>query len=263
MALVLFSVGMVVLGVGAGAINASLGLGGGVIMVPAFIEFAGLDPHTAKGTSLFIIIFIAALNAWRLNRGLGPAPWRTAVLLASGSVVGGYFGGWATARLGGTTVLWLFVGILGVIGLRTFFLEHRIVTDEDVRRRVGVAGVIGVLAGLVSGGTGTGGGAVLVPLALMAGLATNERVVGLSNLVMVATALAATAAHFRAERLCDMPWTIGQVNLALAPLVFVGAQLGSPWGKRLNSALTLGRRRVVMGVLLVVLAGRLIARALA
>jgi len=95
------------------------------------------------------------------------------------------------------------------------------------------------------------------------GLATVRRVVGLSNLVMVATALAATAAHFRAERLCDLPWTIGQVNLALAPLVFVGAQIGSPWGKRVNSALTLGRRRVVMGVLLVVLAGRLITRALA
>lgn len=258
---VLFYPGMVLLGAGAGAISASLGLGGGIVMVPAFTELVGLDPHTAKGTSLFIIIFIAALNAWRLNRAYPDKPWRLAAVLGAGSIAGGYFGGWVTGLMSGKTVLWLFVGLLGLLGLRTFFIEPGTVTKEDVRRRDAWAIVIGFVAGVVSGMTGTGGGAVLVPLALIAGLVTNERVVGLSNIVMVATSIAATAAHLRAESFCALPWTVGQVNFALAPLVLIGAQIGSPWGKRLNEKLTLPRRRLVMGLLLLLIAGRLIYRA--
>ncbi len=262
MGLFFLCAGMVLLGAGAGFISAGLGLGGGVIMVPALIEFAHLDPHTAKGTSLFIIIFIAALNAWRLNRGYPDAPWRLAAVIALGSITGGYFGGWATRLMAGKTVLWLFVGLLGLLGLHTFFIAPRTVAEGAVRRRYKLAVLIGLAAGVASGMTGTGGGAVLVPLALLAGLVTNERVVGLSNMVMVATSIAATAAHLSAEQMCALPWTVGQVNLALAPLVFLGAQVGSPLGKRLNEKLTLRRRRVTMGILLIVIAWRLMSRAL-
>lgn len=262
MDMLFFIPGMLLLGAGAGIISASLGLGGGIVMVPAFTEFVGLDPHTAKGTSLFLIVFIAAMNAWRLNRGL-PTPWRLAALLAAGSIFGGYLGGWVTGLMSGPTVVWLFVGLLGLVGLRTFFIQSPHVADEDVRRRDVGAILIGFASGLVSGMTGTGGGALLVPLALIAGIVTNERVVGLSNLVMIATSLAATAAHFRADHISDLPWTVGQVNLAIPPLVFVGAQFGSPWGKRLNEKLTLPRRRVVMGLLLLLIAARLIYRTLA
>lgn len=261
MAMAIFIPGMLALGVGAGIISASLGLGGGIVMVPAFTEFVGLDPHTAKGTSLFLIIFIAAMNAWRLNRGL-VIPWRLAILLAAGSILGGYLGGWITERMSGPTVVWIFVGLLGLVGLRTFFIQPPRVTEARIRRHDVGAVLIGFVSGLVSGMTGTGGGALLVPLVLMAGIATNERVVGLSNLVMIATSLAATAAHFRADRLSDLPWTVGQVNLAIPPLVFIGAQIGSPWGKRLNEQLTLPRRRLVMGLLLLVIAARLVYRAL-
>jgi len=253
--------GLLVLGAGAGAISASLGLGGGIIMVPAFIEFVGMDPHTAKGTSLLIIIFIAALNAWRLNRGYGDQRWALATFLAGGSIVGGYFGGWITSRMSPSAVLWIFIGLLGLLGLRTFFLEPKEVREENTRQRYSLAVAIGILTGVVSGATGTGGGVVLVPLALMAALVTNERVVGLSNLVMVATSIAATLAHLRAEPISNLPWTVGQVNFAVAPAVFIGAQIGSPWGKKLNDRLTLPRRRMAMGVLLILIVVRLVARA--
>jgi hypothetical protein len=125
-----------------------------------------------------------------------------------------------------------------------------------------LAVLIGLVTGVVGGMTGTGGGIVFVPLALLAGLVVNERVVGLSNMVMVVTSIAAAAAHLMADRLSDIPGTVGQVNLAMAPLLFLGAQIGSPWGKKLNDRLTLHRRRAVMGVLLLVIAARLVWRAI-
>ncbi|MEA3364123.1 MAG: TSUP family transporter, partial [Candidatus Hydrogenedentes bacterium] len=90
----LFYPGMIILGIGVGLMSGALGLGGGILMVPAFLTFVpGMDPHTAKGTSLMIIVFVAAVNVWRLNRGHDNWQWRLALQVSIGSIVGGYFGG--------------------------------------------------------------------------------------------------------------------------------------------------------------------------
>jgi len=254
---------MLLIGAGTGIISAALGLGGGILMVPAFLTFVeGMDAHTAKGTSLFIIIFVALLNAWRLNKGLPHKPWRLAAFLAAGSIAGAYTGAWVTALLPERAVLWIFMALLALLAVRTFLLQPKDVAEDVVRRRPFLAILIGLLAGIVGGATGTGGGAVLVPLALFAGMVTNERVVGLSNMVMVATSLAGSVAHFAAEPVFDAPWTAGHVYLALVPPVFLGAQLGSPCGKSINAWLTLPRRRVVLGLLLLLITMRLLYRLL-
>ena len=261
---VLYCVEMLLIGVGVGLISGALGLGGGILMVPAFISFIpGMDAHTAKGTSLFIIIFVALLNAWRLNRGLERKPWELAAGLAAGSICGGYAGAWITTFLSERAVLAFFMALLMGLAVRTFFLNPRIVHENDVRKGLAISVIIGVLAGIVGGATGTGGGAVLVPLALLAGLVTNERVVGLSNMVMVATALAASAAHLQAEPVFVSPWTAGHIYFYVVPLVFLGTQIGSPIGTRINAHLTLPRRRVVLGILLLVIVVRLSLRLLA
>lgn len=262
MHMVEFVLGMLVLGAGVGLISNGLGLGGGILMVPAFLTFftpmADL-PHTAKGTSLFIIIFVAAYNAWRLNHGHKDKMLGLATVLASGSIVGAYLGGWFTQPqyIARDTLLWIFAGFVTLMATRTFLLKTPRVTEEQVRRRWALAVAIGALAGLASGATGIGGGGVLVPLALMAGLVTNERVVALSNTVMVVTCIAAVAAHVTAEPQMDFPGTIGHVNVALAPFVFAGALAAAPLGRRINDLLTLKKRRLVLGAVLLIIAVRL------
>lgn len=254
---------MLLLGCAVGMISAALGLGGGIFMVPAFLFFvSGMDAHTAKGTSLFIIIFVSLVNAWRMNRGQEDRQLGLAVVFASGSVVGGYLGSWVTTLLSDAGVIWVFIALLAFVGLRTFFIKPVVVRREDVRKRQGVAAAIGVAAGVVGGATGTGGGAVLVPLALMAGLVSNERAVALSNTVMVFTSTSGTIAHLMAQRTVDLPWTYGHVCFALAPLVFAGAQLVNPLAARFERWLTLPRRKVVMGVLLLLITGGLIWKTL-
>jgi uncharacterized protein len=253
-----FALGMLALGAGVGFLGSALGLGGGVLMVPAFLEFIpGMDPHTAKGTSLLIIIFVAAVNVWRLNHGRDDWQLGLAGNIAIGSIAGAFFGGWVTNYLSGYAVTWIFIGVLGIMGIRTFLIEPRHVSKEDVQKRWIVSILIGMAVGTASGMSGIGGGAVLVPLALIAGLVTNGRVVALSNAVMVASCASGALAHVLSEQQFDgMPWTFGQVNVALVPLVFIGAQVGSPLGKWLNARLTLKRRRVVMGVVLLLIVAR-------
>lgn len=248
----------VLVGVGAGIISGALGLGGGILMVPAFMTFVpGMETHTAKGTSLFLIIFVSALNAWRQNRDLERIPWELAAWLATGSIVGSYVAAWITATLPENITLLIFLVLLVLVAWRTFLIKPRTVMESEVRQRRAVTVSIGLLAGIFGGATGTGGGAVLIPLALMAGIVVNERAVGLSNLVMVGTAIAGTIAHLRAEPIYPSDWTVGHVYFAIVPLVFLGSQLSSPYGERLNVKLTLPRRKLLMGVMLLLIALRL------
>jgi uncharacterized membrane protein YfcA len=92
----------------------------------------------------------------------------------------------------------------------------------------------------------------------MAGLVSNERAVALSNTVMVVTSISGTVAHLLAARTSDLPWTCGHVNFALAPLVFIGAQLVNPLAARFEKWLTLQRRKVVMGIILLLMTGGLV-----
>lgn len=259
---VAFFAGMFVLGWCVGLMNAALGIGGGILMVPALREAVpGIDAHTAKGTSLFIIIFVAALNAWRQNRGRDDVPWRLAAVLASGSILGGYAGAWFTGRLSGGAVTWIFIALVLVVAARLLFSEARALLDGGGRHGDALAFGIGLATGATSGMTGIGGGLVLVSLVLLAGLACNERVTALSNLVMVGTCTASTYVHLTAARSLELPGTVGQVCLAVAPAIFLGAQLGSPLGQWVNARLSYPKRKIALVALLVVVAARMTYRA--
>jgi uncharacterized protein len=261
--LFMFVIEMLILGLGVGLLSAALGLGGGVLMVPAFITFLHMEPHVAKGASLLVIVFVAASNAWRLMRGVPGKPWRLAGELAAGSILGGYASAWAASSLSSKALIWVFIAFLLLTAVRVFFIEPPEVRAPDMRKRQATAFLIGLATGIVSGMTGIGGGTVLVPLVLWAGLEVNERVAGLSNMVMVATCAAAVLAQLSGpERpnTSGLPWTVGEVNLAVPPLVFIGAQMASPIGKRINDMLTIKRRRFVMGVILLLITAQLIYR---
>ena len=258
----LFLLGLLALGASVGVVSAALGIGGGSLMVPAFVYFvSGMDMNTAKGSSLFVIMLVAAYNSWKMNRGETRNAWEVVAFVAVGSVVGGYFGSWATSLLSDFTVTWVFISFLAFAAVRTFFLQPPDVAEEAVRNRRGLALGIGIVTGVVSGATGTGGGAVLVPLALWAGIASNERVVALSNTVMVATCAAGVLAHGLAEKTTgELAWTYGLVNVSLAPVVFLGAMLCAPLGRRVNERMSLRARRLVMGILLLIIVWQLILR---
>jgi hypothetical protein len=221
-------------------------------MVPAFLQLVpGMEMHTAKGTSLLAIMLITAANAWRLSTDKDDKMWGTAASIAVAAIVGAYLATWISSYLSPTTVAWVFVLLVSLTIARLIKGRQRHVRDEEVRPNKALAGGIGFAAGAVSGAAGVGGGIVTVPLALIAGIVSNARVSALSNMVMVPTSAAAALAHVLApEKFTGLPGTVGQVNLLLALIAFIGAQAGSPLGAKLNAHLTFKRRRVILIVLL-------------
>jgi uncharacterized membrane protein YfcA len=80
-----------VIGVGAGFLAGLLGIGGGLLMVPAMVLVLGFDQHVAQGTSLVVII-PAALAGTATHYRNGRVSLGNAALLAVGGIAGAAIG---------------------------------------------------------------------------------------------------------------------------------------------------------------------------
>ncbi len=56
------------IGFGGGVIGGLLGVGGGILFVPALVFFLGLSQLAGEATSLLAIVPVAMLGAWRQRR---------------------------------------------------------------------------------------------------------------------------------------------------------------------------------------------------
>jgi uncharacterized protein len=261
MDLALFILTMLAIGAGVGIISAALGVGGGLLMVPALMHlYPDMGINTIKGSSLIIIAAVALYNTLRMNRGSMKNPWSLIATMATGSLLGGFMGGKITTWMDENTTRWVFIGFVLFAAIRTFFLREKEVPENEVVKRGPLAFCIGGISGGISGATGTGGGALFVPLSLWSGIVSNTRVVTLSNAVMVASASAGAVAHLTASPTQHAPWTYGMANISFAPGIILGAILFTPLGRKINQHLSFNRRRVVMGGLLLLIVMRMVMR---
>jgi uncharacterized protein len=82
-------VGAILLGFAAGAVGGLLGVGGGILFVPALALLLGQSHLEAEATSLLAIIPVAVVGAWR-QQAYGNVRWRDGItlgVLSAGGVV--------------------------------------------------------------------------------------------------------------------------------------------------------------------------------
>ena len=82
----------ILLGLVAGVLSGLIGIGGGVIIVPALVFIFGLSQHQAQGTTLALLIPpIGILAAWTYYKE-GYVDLRIASFIAAGFLVGSLVG---------------------------------------------------------------------------------------------------------------------------------------------------------------------------
>lgn len=110
---------MALLGIGlaAGFLAGLLGIGGGVLIVPALVLLLGFDQHVAQGTSLLVIIPAAAAGSWTNHRN-GRLVLRDAIAVAGGGVIGAAAGSLVALGLDDDILRRLFAVILLVSAAR-------------------------------------------------------------------------------------------------------------------------------------------------
>ena len=109
--------GLAAVGLGAGFLAGLLGIGGGVVMVPAMVLIFGFDQHVAQGTSLLVIIPAALTGSYTHHRN-GRLVLRDAAWLAVGGVIGALIGSVSALSLDDTILRRLFAAFLILTALR-------------------------------------------------------------------------------------------------------------------------------------------------
>ncbi len=88
---------IIIIGLFAGILSGLVGIGGGIILVPALVYFMGYTQHQAQGTSLGVltlpVVIIAFITYYYDCRKMGvPIDFKVIGLLAAGFLIGGFFG---------------------------------------------------------------------------------------------------------------------------------------------------------------------------
>jgi uncharacterized membrane protein YfcA len=108
----------VLLGLAVGVFSGLIGVGGGIVLVPALILLFGFPQHMAQGTSLLMLVppvgILAAYTYWKN----GMADVRVAGLLCAGFVLGGLLGAKLAVGLPEALLRRIFGAVLLAISLK-------------------------------------------------------------------------------------------------------------------------------------------------
>ncbi|GAA2722449.1 sulfite exporter TauE/SafE family protein [Cellulomonas aerilata] len=234
-----------------GLLSGAFGVGGGIIMVPLLLTFAGMDQRRAATTSLAAIIPTAvAGGATYLANGEIDVP--VAALVAFGGIVGSYVGARVLRRISLGWLRWSFVALLLGVAARLLLIAPERGVEVDIDARVALALVgTGLVMGVASGLFGIGGGVFLVPILISVFGASDLSAKGTSLLVVLATSVVGTVTNLRG----------GMVDLRAGAVVGLAATLTSFAGVALAFALPPRLSGVLFAVLLVFSAVQIALRA--
>jgi uncharacterized membrane protein YfcA len=115
---------LIAIGLFAGAMAAALGIGGGVVFVPALVVLLDFAQQTAQGTSLAVIL-PTALVATVTHAGRGRVVWRIALPVSLAAVVGAVVGARIALALDGLLLRRMFAGLLAVLTVRMLIRSYR------------------------------------------------------------------------------------------------------------------------------------------
>jgi uncharacterized membrane protein YfcA len=115
--------GLLLLGLVAGAFSGLIGVGGGVIIVPALVFLFGLSQHLAQGTTLALLIPpIGLLAAWTYYQE-GYVDIHIAGLICLGFLLGGLVGAKLANHLSNAALERVFGVAMLLISLKMIFAK--------------------------------------------------------------------------------------------------------------------------------------------
>ncbi|MBM7829412.1 putative membrane protein YfcA [Agromyces cerinus] len=189
---------LAVIGAVGGLLSGAFGVGGGILMVPLFVTFAGMDQRRASATSLAAIVPTAIVGSivYFISGEVDVIP---ALFVAAGGIIGSWIGARLLRRLPLGWLRWMFIALLVAVAVRMLvFVPERTAAhlELDALTIIGMV-ALGLVIGVASGLFGIGGGLVMVP-AFMLFFGMSDLVAkGTSLAVMIPTAISGTVTNAR------------------------------------------------------------------
>ncbi|MBM43956.1 MAG: hypothetical protein CMJ36_02940 [Phycisphaerae bacterium] len=224
------------LGFCAGMIGGLIGIGGGVITIPALTFLLGRDIHLAQAASMNVVAFVAipaSIRHWKQ----GELETRLLRYIVPFGIVGIILGVFANNVVSGYWMGKLFgIFLLYVIFMNVMRLISRVREPgkKDTIISVQRGGVIGSAAGFGAGLLGVGGGLITVPLSQKVSRLTLPHAIAISSGLMCFTSIVgAVTKDLTLSSIVDgtgKPLLLSdamQIAVCLFPMAMVGAWMGA------------------------------------
>jgi len=254
--------------VAGGLIAGLLGVGGGLILVPALdfaLQAAGISPavalHVAVATSMATIV-PTAISSSRSHARRGAVDAAVVRRWSVPIVVGALAGSLLAARLEPAVLAIVFGVVAFAAALKMLLPIDHIVLRQGLPGGVGGA-LIPAAIGAVSSMMGIGGGTLSVPTMTLLGEPVHKAV-GTAALLGLWIAVPATLGYLLAQPPDAAglpPWTVGYVSLPGLALIAPVTWAVAPLGARLAHSLDRRKLTAAFGVFLLVVALRMLYRA--
>jgi uncharacterized membrane protein YfcA len=116
---------ILLIGLVAGVLSGLVGVGGGIVVVPALIYFLAFSQQQAQGTSLGLLLLPAGILAVVNYYKEGYVDYRVVGVLALGFIVGSFFGSKVALSLPQETVKKIFAIVMLIVSIKMLFLDRK------------------------------------------------------------------------------------------------------------------------------------------
>ena len=231
---------LLAVGVAAGLLAGLLGIGGGVIIVPALIflfEHQGMKaPHilpTAIGTSLATIV-LTSLSSARAHQERGAIQWPTVRRIAAGLVLGAPAGAWLASVLPGQVLRMLFALFLLIVAVKLWWQPAQLTEQQPALRGNALFPAAGFVIGAVSSFFGIGGGTLSVPFLSWCNMPLKRAVASSAAIGVVISLFGVLGYIVTGWRAGDMPsLNVGYINLPAWFGITITSVFFAPLGAKL------------------------------
>ncbi len=250
---------LIIVGLAAGVFAGLFGIGGGIVIVPALVLFAGFPLVAATGTSLAAILLpvgILGVIAYHRARIIDI---RASAWIAAGLVTTVGIGAWLANSIPAGIMQKLYAIFLLYVGW-TFIdpihrirrlLGHPVAPKEEPgtppRPPIPVLIAVGVAAGVMAGLFGIGGGNIIVPLlAVILGYPAKRAIATSLGTLLLPIGLPGVLYYHHA----------GTLDVEAAAWVALGLLLGTVFGALITIRLSSSSIKLLYGGFLLFVAGR-------
>jgi uncharacterized membrane protein YfcA len=222
------------------------GIGAAIIIIPILVSF-GIPINVAKPVGLFnnIISLTGASISNLKNKRLD---FKIGIPIIVFSFLSAIAGARISQYIPTDIILILYIGFLIFSGLMFLLFKKKEINDDQYKIQYIPLSLIGIIAGLLSGLLGIGGGSAISPMMLMLGYPP-KKTAAITAFVVPFSSLSAFVVY----------WSMGEINWKLLFIVTVAGTIGAHLGTRfMHNRLNPSQVKKILALILLGMAAKLI-----
>ena len=125
---------LMLVGIAAGMLSGLVGVGGGIVIVPALVIILGFSQKMAMGTSLGILLLPVGILGVMQYYKQGYVDIRVVLIISAAFLFGSYFGSKIALSLPQETIKKIFAVFMIIIAIKLLFFDKKKTTEQQSKQ---------------------------------------------------------------------------------------------------------------------------------